>query len=121
MYILAIRNVIIIKSKLYIIVQSRAVVMCDIIVPVCACIHKHFVRSNKISCVANFIISLIVFTSYVRMLAGMVMIMISTVQHTTYRKQRKIRWAKLSHFSRFSRALQKFSHEHLQALYNGIV
>ena len=95
--------------------------MCDIIVPVCACVHRHFVRSNKISCVANFIISLIVFISYVRMLASMIMIMISTVQHTTYRKRGKICWAKLSHFSRFSRAPLKFSHEHLQASYNGVV
>ena len=37
-----------------------------------------------------------------------------------YCKRGKIRWAKLSRFSRFSRAPRKFSREYLQAMYNGV-
>ena len=41
-------------------------------------------------------------------------------QALKYRKRGKIRWAKLSHFSQFSRALQKFSREYIRASYNGL-
>ena len=36
----------------------------------------------------------------------------SYTQHKQYRKREKIRWAKLSHFSRFSGVPRKFSHEY---------
>ena len=44
------------------------------------------------------------------------LLMYSTSYGELYRKRGKIRWAKLSHFSRFSRAPQKFSCESLYKL-----
>ena len=45
-----------------------------------------------------------------------IMVNYDSVYSKTYRKQGKIRWAKFLHFSRFSRAPQKFSHESLYKL-----